>query len=193
MAEDRQLSRNFWLHEFPCWEEATEEEVARLQETVARVLQPIRDRWGRIVPTSWIWWRDSCTRRSGAHDYGGTVDFVALDADLREVWEWGRQYLLPAGYIGRWIYEPQRRAPETPQEEHIHMAPVQDMVALRGDREIQALEETSEGRYALYESFQAPQGPLIRAGVGSGVWGILLALGLLVTLALGRSPAASSS
>ena len=151
MAQDRRLSRNFELAEFPCYQQATEAQVAALQETVARVLQPARDRWGPIVPTSWMWWSDGCRPRSGPHGVsGGTVDFVALESDTRDVWEWGKQYLLPSGYIGRWIYEP-ARGPDAdqPQGEHIHVAPVDDMVAVAGDRRIQALEETTEGNYRL--------------------------------------------
>ena len=88
MAPDRQLSANFWLHEFPCYEHATEADVAFLQETVDQRLQPTRDRFGRIVPTSWRWWRRHCTPREGAHGDPGTVDIVPLDAPIPEVHRW---------------------------------------------------------------------------------------------------------
>lgn len=153
MASDRSLSGNFALHEFEGWERASETQVEALQETVARVLQPIRNRFGRVRPTSWLYWSDG-TPRTGAHAQGGTVDFVTPDADLWEVFEWGKTYLLPSGFVGRWIYEPHRTALEgAPQGEHIHMAPRGDMLAYNGDGRIQALEETDEGRYVLHSEY----------------------------------------
>lgn len=88
MATDRQLGPNFWLHEFPCWELATDAEVALLQEAVRDRLQPARTRWGRIQPTSWTRWRTGCVPRTGAHADAGTVDFVPLDAPIPEVHAW---------------------------------------------------------------------------------------------------------
>jgi len=119
-----QLSANFTLEEMPCWEKATPENVARLQETVSKVLQPARDRWGRIRVTSWMWWKSSgCTPRTGAHAGGGTVDFISLDASLQDVFTWGVG-ALDRDYVGRWIYEPYVAGV---QGEHIHMAPRVDM------------------------------------------------------------------
>lgn len=96
MAADRQLSRDFWLHEFPGWWEASERDVARLEETVARVLQPIRTAFGVAVrPTSWMRW-SSGELRTGAHAHGGTVDFVVDRGETPEVFEWGAQQLIPS-------------------------------------------------------------------------------------------------
>lgn len=208
MATDRQLARNFWLHEFPCYREASERQVDALEETVARVLQPARDRWGRIRPTSWLWWSSGCTPRDGAHDPGGphpgTVDFVALDADTREVWEWGRHNILPAGYVGRWIYEPEFRDAEGRkiQGEHVHAAPRAAMIPL-GHAEIQALEETEPDVYVFadWSPDQTPDGglpsgrgtygdpielPGLTASAGRSWWGWILA-GALAGAALRRA------
>lgn len=157
MALDRRLSRNFWLHEFTGWQNATEEQVRRLQETVSRVLQPIRSEFGtEVVPTSWIQW-SSGAMRTGSHAHGGAVDFVLPNNQTREAFEWGARYLVPAGYIGRWIYEPARSAAEgTRQGEHVHMAPREAMVAL-GEPDVQVLVEKQEGEYEFF-----------RAGLGLG-------------------------
>ncbi len=195
MAPDRQLSADFWLHEFPCYERANEADVAKLQETVSRVLQPVRTRWGRIVPTSWMWWSDGCDPRTGSHAGGGTIDFVTRDAELYDVFEWGQTHLLPTGYVGRWIYEPDRSAPEgVPQDEHIHMAPVQDMILHSDAAEPgvpKALEETAEGEYALRasypgrgtadEPFRLP-GITATARAGGGLIALLLLAGLAFSL-----------
>lgn len=162
MPRDRQLSANFRLSEWPCWELATESQVLELQETVARVLQPIRSRFGPVWPTSWMHWSSGCVPRSGAHAQGGTVDFQVADGRTREAWEWGAQHLVPAGYIGRWIYEPERRDHQgrKVQGEHIHVAPREDMLALNGDGRIQVLEETAEGQYRLWFDGDPELGPI---------------------------------
>lgn len=197
MATDRKLAGDFWLHEFSGWEGASESQVARLRETVARVLQPLRNRYGTVIPTSWLTW-SSGARRAGSHAQGGTVDFVIPGADLFDVFQWGTTYLLPSGYIGRWIYEPERTALEgAPQGEHIHVAPRQDMIAYNGDSTIQALEETDEGRYVLHseyydglgtelDPYQLP-GVVARAGA-SPWWLLVLPLGWLFILAGQASP-----
>lgn len=167
MARDRQLSADFWLREFPGWEEATEDDVARLQPTVARVLQPIRSAFGVPVrPTSWMRW-SSGELRTGSHAHGGTVDFVVGDGRTPEVFEWGAQQLIPAGYIGRWIYEPQRGGPDA-QGEHIHMAPLGAMVEVFADSRIQVLEEREEGEYFLhFEVAPIAFGALVALGAGA--------------------------
>lgn len=147
---DRQLSNNFWLHEFPGWDHplTNERDVARLRESVQRVLQPIRNEFGPVVPTSWMRWSDG-SARDGSHAHGGTVDFQTPSASLRDVASWGVTYLLPSGYVGRWIYEPARAAtdPGGRQGEHIHMAPRAAMLEALGIGDIGAYNETSEGRY----------------------------------------------
>lgn len=180
MALDRKLSRDFWLHEFTGWERATEAQVSRLQETVARVLQPTRSRYGVPVrPTSWLAWSNG-ELRTGAHAHGGTVDYVVDDGLTRDAFEWAGRSLVPAGYIGRLIYEPARPAtPTSPRQgEHIHMAPVADMVAHVGDSEIQVLEERREGEYVF-----------ARVAAGAGALGAL-ALGGLFFLASRREAVA---
>lgn len=185
MAADRQLSRDFYLHEAPCFWRASEEDVLRLQETAARVLQPIRNRFGRTEITSWMWWSD-CTPRTRSHAQGGTVDFT-VPGHTREAWEWGNTHLMPSGYIGRWIYEPEHWSEgRRVQGEHIHMAPRQDMLAYNGDGRIQSLEEREDGTYRLAfewtegtytDPYEIPGFEVVAAGVP---WwasaGLLLAL-----------------
>ncbi len=151
MALDRQLSRNFWLHEFPGFEKATEQDVAAAAETVARVLQPIRTEYNVPVRvTSWMWWSDG-RARTGAHSQPGTVDFVVDDGQTFRAFDWANTYLVPAGYIGRLIYEPKRTEAEgQPQGEHVHMAPRSAMLAAFDDGLIQVLEEGPEGKYTFY-------------------------------------------
>ncbi len=148
MADDQQLSKNFWLREFPGWERATDLNVAKAQETVARVLQPIRNQFGAVQVSSWIWWSDG-SRRTGSHGQGGTVDFYVGAGLTEEAWKWGNTHLMPAGYIGRWIYEPQ-----TPnQGEHIHMAPRADMVKAFGDGRIQSLRKLPSGDTFVFQEW----------------------------------------
>lgn len=152
MALDRRLSRDFWLHEFTGWADASEAQVDELQETVVRVLQPTRDRFGVPVrPTSWLKWSNG-ERRTGAHAHGA-VDFVVDDGLTRDAFEWIAQHVVPSGYVGRLIYEPQRAAdPEagvTRQGEHVHLAPRAAMLAYNGDGRIEVLEEKEEGRYVF--------------------------------------------
>lgn len=162
---DRRLSANFWLHEFTGWQDATDAQVRRLEETASRVLQPIRNKFGKVTPTSWVSWRSGAPR-TGSHAFGGTVDFVVDGGRTREAFEWGARYLVPAGYIGRWIYEPDRSAAEgQPQGEHVHMAPVVDMVDHVGDDRIQVLEELNEGNFVFYRvAAAATGGALLVAG-----------------------------
>lgn len=178
MAADRKLSRDFWLHEFPGWGNATESDVAALQETVVRVLQPVRDAMGVPVrPSSWMWWSDG-TGRTGSHSEPGTVDFVVDDGKTFEAFEWIDRHLVPMGYIGRNIYEPERSSDEgRPQGEHIHLAPRGAMVAVFDDPRIQSYVETSEGDYELF-----------RAAAGLTAGGLALLAGWLF-LAGRREPA----
>lgn len=148
MPSDTQLSRDFWLHEAPCWDRATPGEVLQLQETTARVLQPVRNVFGTVIITSWIWWSSGCVRRTGAHGEGGTLDFVVPGHTL-EAWEWGNTHLMPSGYIGRWIYEPQTAT----QGEHIHVSPRADMLALNGDGRIQSLKELPDGGTYVFQEW----------------------------------------
>ena len=165
MAADRQLSANLWLHEFPGWRDATEADVRKLEPTVSRVLQPVRTAFGvPLRPTSWKWW-SSGDPRTGSHADGGTVDFVLEQGRTADAFEWGAQHLIPSGYIGRWIYEPARAGGDSPQGEHIHMAPQAAMVEAFSDPRIQVLEEREEGEYFLH--FE----------VAPVAWGALLALG----------------
>lgn len=165
MAADRQLSRDFWLHEFTGWQAASEDQVAQLEETVARVLQPVRSHLGVPVrPTSWLRWSDG-TPRTGAHAYGA-LDFVADDDRTREAFDWLHVHVVPTGYVGRLIYEPVRSASEgEPQGEHVHVAPRDAMLAYNGDGTIEVLEETTEGRY-VFARIAAAAGALGAALLG---------------------------
>lgn len=182
MATDRRLSANFRLSEFSGWERATEAQVARLRDTVARVLQPLRSALGvTVYPSSWLEWSDG-TPRTGSHAEGGTVDFVVSQGLTRDAWEWGKGALVPSGYVGRWIYEPARSATEgVEQGEHIHVAPVRDMREAFGPEkaDIQVLEEESEGVYRL--AFQAAA-PVV------GGLGLLVAVAWAVLAILARRP-----
>lgn len=123
-----ELSRNFTLEEMPCHAKASPADIAALKRTATNVLQPIRDHFGvPVVVTSWAWWKDGCVRRTGAHNGGGTVDFVVPGVSLQDVFRWGLD-ILPRDYVGRWIYEPAGPS----QGEHIHVAPIADMVAAFG-------------------------------------------------------------
>jgi len=190
MARDRRLTADFRVSEAPCWWESSEEQADRLQETAARVLQPSRNVFGPIQVTSWTHWSD-CSPRTGAHAHGGTVDVVPLKADTREVWEWMAVHLVPSGYIGRLIYEP-----TTPdQNEHIHIAPREDMVAAHGDARIQVLEELPDGSYRLFFD-DTPGGPIPIPGLtvtapAPGLFGFLGALLAGILLAPERRRAAS--
>lgn len=159
------LSRDFTLEELPGYEHASPEDIARVQETIARVLQPIRNRFGVPVRvTSWRWW-SSGAPREGAHEHGGTVDYVVDGGLTRAAFEWAAETLIPSGYIGRLIYEPERSAAEgEPQGEHIHVAPRDAMLQVFGDAKIEVLEEQEEGRYTFFRA---------ASGVGLGALAIL--------------------
>lgn len=184
MIADRQLAADFWLNEAPCWWLATESQVAKLEETVARVAQPIRRAFGPTYITSWLWWSGGCAPRDGVHAFGGTIDLVVGGGRTFEAWEWGNLHLMPTGYLGRWIYEPEIRGPdgEKIQGEHIHAAPREDMIAYNGDARIQSLRETEPGRYVLAydwtfggtreDPFEIP-GIEVVAGAGDPWWWLL--------------------
>ena len=180
MAAERSLSRNFKLSEFPGWAEASEADVARLAQTVELVLQPTRNRWGRIVPTSWIRWHDG-TLRTGAHADPGTVDFVTPDATLSSVFAWVGRTIVPLGYIGRLIDE----------RTHIHMqprAPGMDVQVLREPREGVYVAATDVLPAGWTSPVQIPGVEVTVASLGGpGVWGWLVGLALLLSTREGVS------
>jgi len=146
MIADRQLSRDFWLHEIPCWELYTEAQADEAAEFAARVAQPIRHQFGRTDITSGRYWAAGCVPRTGSHAFGA-MDLVVSGGRTKEAWKWGATALMPSGYIGRWIYEPTRydETGRKIQGEHIHVAPREAMLAYNGDGRIQALEELEDG------------------------------------------------
>lgn len=170
------LSRNFTTEaDFPEWDApyVTDELRELAAETVARVLQPIRDRFGVPVRvTSWLTW-SSGELRTGSHS-AGAIDFVVDDGKTREAFEWAARTLVPAGFVGRLIYEPARPATATTprQGEHIHMAPRASMVEAFGDPAIQVLEEEAEGEYRFYR-VAAPALATVAALVAA--WWVFLA------------------
>ncbi len=154
MIADRQLTRDFWLHEIPCWEHYTEEQAEQAQEATALVCQPIRNTFGRTEITSGRFWRNGCRARTGSHAHGA-LDIVVSGGRTREAWEWGATALMPSGYIGRWIYEPERlnARGQKLQGEHIHMAPRSAMLAYNGDGRIQVLEELPDGTTYVFQEW----------------------------------------
>lgn len=91
------LSRDFTLEELTRTSTGlpnhpAQEEVAMLAGLAASLLQPIRDRWGRIEIRSGY----RCYAVNSAvggvptsrHCFGEAADFIALDASLDEVYRW---------------------------------------------------------------------------------------------------------
>ncbi len=137
MAKDRQLSRDFWLREFPGWEIATEDEVQRLAILVSMVLQPARRVWGQLKPTSWLRRGDS-----GTHGTGDGVDFIPLDATTTAVHQWIATYL--PGSFGELILEPNNKAVGGGGA-HVHVS----NWGHGGHGEVLVEKELEEGRYDL--------------------------------------------
>lgn len=166
------LGPNFTLEEMPCYQSATPAQIERLRETVAEVLQPVRDRWGPVKVSSWGWWSSGCTPRTGSHAHGA-VDFYTTQADLYQVFRWGVNELVPRGYVGRWIYEP--HVPGV-QGAHIHMAPAAAMLEAFGDPYTMAYVETSPDKYE-------PVSPTAWGGHSGGVDDPIPIEGVTVTVA----------
>lgn len=173
MNPDRRISRNFVLSEFSGWQTATAGEILRLEEFVHSVLQPIRDRWGVIIPTSWRTW-SSGEPRTGAHAQGA-VDFVPAEAPMMDVHMWAAYNL--RGRYGEIIDE----------RDHIHVTPP----GVGGDGEV--LVEYREGEYAAVDPTAArwrlPDGTvyelpgIVATVAGPRTWlGIVLAAGLLLEM-----------
>jgi hypothetical protein len=161
MAADAQLSPDFWLHEWPCYELMTADQVAGALEATAAHLQPLRDRFGRIKVTSGHFWRFGCIPRAGAHAVPGTVDYVPLDAPLRDVFDYAVANLRPT--FGTLIFE----------RDHIHRtAPgTQGRIGW-------AFTEPTEGSYARLELPPLPEG-------SAGALALLGAVGLVWWLSNG--------
>ena len=68
------------------------DEVARLTDLAASILQPIRDRWGRIGISSGF--RSYAVNSAvggvstSRHCFGEAADFIPLDVSLDEVYRW---------------------------------------------------------------------------------------------------------
>lgn len=158
-----QLSRNFQLSEFPCSDRATPGEIAQLRHLVGTVLQPTRDRWGPIRPTSWRWWSDGCVPRVGDHS-AGAVDFVPLRATTAQVARWMGENL--HGRFGKVLDE----------HDHIHVTPP-------GVGEGKVYTLARNGEWVELELEYGSGGGTRHAGGG---WG--LALILVAALALSSGP-----
>jgi hypothetical protein len=159
VAADRQLSRDFWLREFPGWESATEKQIGRLEMLVTMILQPARRVHGKLQPTSWL--------RPGAksaHATGDAVDFVALETSNATVHEWIATFL--PGAFGELILEPNNRAVGGGGA-HVHVT----NWGYGGRGEVLVERELEEGRYDL--------GVALASIPGTALLGFLL-----VTLAL---------
>ena len=159
-APGEQGDSNFSLHEFPGWENATEAQVGILElEAVRSFLQPVRDRWGVIRPSSWMRWRDG-RPRTGAHADPGTVDFVPAAASIPVVFQWIRSSGLPYGKL-------------IDERDHIHRTRPGTQGATQ-----EAYVEYAEGSYASAD--------VVEAGFpdGAGTWGRPVELpGLSVSVA----------
>lgn len=204
MARDRRLGSYFWLHEFPCYWKATEEQADVLELQARTLLDPLRRRFGRITPTSWLYWSD-CRPRTGAHSDPGTVDFVAtgLIEDRggapRKAWAdqtpaereitkqshydvvwWAGQYL-PASQFGQIIDE----------RSHVHLTRP-GVGGRTGQNPVgEVLREPEEGRFVyLFEGsggtgtgntpvFTIPGIDVVVAGPGTRALSWLLGLGVL--------------
>lgn len=83
LVTDQRLTRNFELNEFPLWWLASPLQVAQLRAQLSRFWQPLRDRWGAMIPTSWLWSRSTGEPRTGAHADPGTADMVPRSAVLQ--------------------------------------------------------------------------------------------------------------
>lgn len=150
---------NFSLHEFRGWEQATEAQVAVLElEAVRTFLQPIRDQWGRIDPSSWLRW-SSGVLRTGAHADPGTVDFVPAGAPIPQVFQWIQGQGLPYGTL-------------IDERDHIHRTRPGAQGAYQ-----KAYVEGAEGSYASANAGAGFPG-------GAGAWGQPIELpGLSVSVA----------
>ena len=132
---DAVLTPSLRLSSFPCWQKATAADAVYMRWLAVNLLQPVIDRWGPIVLTSWKWWfRSGCNDpRTGDHADAGTVDFVPQRASVEDVWQW-----MGANLRGRWgslIHE----------RDHIHVT--RPGVGVRPGQE-EFLREPVEGRYA---------------------------------------------
>lgn len=154
MAADVQLGRDFFLREWPCYSLMTADQVAGALEAVETHLQPLRDRFGRIKVTSGHFWRFGCVPRTGPHAVPGTLDYVPLDAPIRDVFDWAVANLRPT--FGTLIFE----------RDHIHRtAP-----GTQG-RTGWAFTEPTEGEYARLDLPELPEG-------SGGALALLAAAGL---------------
>lgn len=111
------LGPNFRLGEFSGWAASSGAQVENLRRLVTTVLQPIRDRFGPVRPTSWIRYN------SRAHETGGAADFVVDGVPTPVVFWWALGQQLPIGEfidernhihatipgvggVGEWLIEP---------------------------------------------------------------------------------------
>ncbi|MBI5827668.1 MAG: peptidase M15 [Deltaproteobacteria bacterium] len=92
-----QLSRNFTLEELTATttgflNRPDSDEINRLAELALHILQPIRERWGRIRITSGFRSPSVNSAVGGVstsqHCFGEAADFAPLDAPIDEVFSW---------------------------------------------------------------------------------------------------------
>lgn len=142
------LSVNFTLAEFAAASHRplTDADLPALTYFANQILQPIRRVWGPLRITSFIRPEDV----GKAHESGGAVDFVPVDADLETVFQWIA--VNQPAVFGRVIQE----------RTHIHITrPGPEPWAGTGV----VLREPTEGTYVL-----ASVAPVALAGVLGGNW-----------------------
>ncbi len=163
MLKDRQLTRDLWLHDWPCvLQRGIDSDVRWLEWTASNVWQPVIDRFGRVYFTSWRYWVSSgCMEaRTGDHEHPGTVDVVAANASTGELHRWMGENLRDAAGAPLW-------GSLIDERNHVHYtAPG---IGTRGEAEY--LYEPTEGTYVAVDLPEWSSPTVAAAGLGPWVLG----------------------
>lgn len=136
-------------------------QLANLRDLVDNILQPIRDRFGPVVPTSWTVY-SSGAPRTGAHATGGAVDFQVPGASLEDVHRWAAGALW--GRFGELGREPH----------HIHVT----LPPIGGTNDVWVKDQA--GNYTRPPWFYELPGIQVGGGSADPSWWALAALALLL-------------